>query len=420
MAWVAPTEVTDRPVRDGRRVGGKRRVKADRLDTSGPIGYRWLAFPGRWNRSISLPKRVELLSTTQHMASSRPGSREDSSKETALSQAQLDAILSLAAAGGPSSSQPPTPSESKLPPPRAVRIAVWDEKRGVKFSGTDAPTEDSLAAYLATHPRCHVFSGQQPVEIFLKRGLEPAHSWNLPKPNFAIPGTADVLCARKRCQFTEAQLARLLDEFGRNELPQKEGREALAAELGLTPRSVQVWFQNRRQRARLGQARVHAMDPPPRGMLSELALVAELEHGRASANGPAFAAAPPSTEVARPIAHAPKVAAPACTSQLQGHVGREYDNATPSQPSQSCRGASGEKVGDKDDKAREGARRTDLSAWQTAALVHQFEKVDKFPGRETREKLAAELNMTLRAVQAKHPPLPGPGALSLINPYAGH
>lgn len=77
-------------------------------------------------------------------------------------------------------------------------------------------------------------------------------------------------------------------------------------------------------------------------------------------------------------------------------------------------------MGDKDDKAREGARRTDLSAWQTAALVHQFEKVDKFPGRETREKLAAELNMTLRAVQAKHPPLPGPGALSLINPYAGH
>ena len=41
------------------------------------------------------------------------------------------------------------------------------------------------------------------------------------------------------------------EEFEACELPSKERREALAAELDIPSRSVQIWFQNRRQRIKL-------------------------------------------------------------------------------------------------------------------------------------------------------------------------
>ena len=53
---------------------------------------------------------------------------------------------------------------------------------------------------------------------------------------------------RKRSSFSGGQLARLVEEYEKNELPTRECKEALSEELGLPPRSVFVWFQNRRQR----------------------------------------------------------------------------------------------------------------------------------------------------------------------------
>ena len=49
-------------------------------------------------------------------------------------------------------------------------------------------------------------------------------------------------------RYTPEQLQRLQEEFEACELPSKERREALAAELDIPTRSVQIWFQNRRQR----------------------------------------------------------------------------------------------------------------------------------------------------------------------------
>ena len=51
----------------------------------------------------------------------------------------------------------------------------------------------------------------------------------------------------KRSMYTPEQLQRLQAEFEACELPSKERREALAAELDIPTRSVQIWFQNRRQ-----------------------------------------------------------------------------------------------------------------------------------------------------------------------------
>jgi len=52
----------------------------------------------------------------------------------------------------------------------------------------------------------------------------------------------------KRCKISRPQLIVLMQHFEDDPLPSFEKRQALATRLGMTPRSVQIWFQNRRQR----------------------------------------------------------------------------------------------------------------------------------------------------------------------------
>ena len=52
----------------------------------------------------------------------------------------------------------------------------------------------------------------------------------------------------KRTELTPKQLAALMAQFKADRLPSSETRAKLAKELGMSTRSVQIWFQNRRQR----------------------------------------------------------------------------------------------------------------------------------------------------------------------------
>jgi len=52
----------------------------------------------------------------------------------------------------------------------------------------------------------------------------------------------------KRCKIGQPQLLILMQSFDEDPLPSFDKRQTLAKELGMTPRSVQIWFQNRRQR----------------------------------------------------------------------------------------------------------------------------------------------------------------------------
>lgn len=52
----------------------------------------------------------------------------------------------------------------------------------------------------------------------------------------------------KRCKISREQLSILVKSFDDEPLPNFDQRQALAKMLGMTPRSVQIWFQNRRQR----------------------------------------------------------------------------------------------------------------------------------------------------------------------------
>ena len=52
----------------------------------------------------------------------------------------------------------------------------------------------------------------------------------------------------KRCKISREQLQVLIKSFEEEPLPNFDQRQALAKTLDMTPRSVQIWFQNRRQR----------------------------------------------------------------------------------------------------------------------------------------------------------------------------
>ena len=52
---------------------------------------------------------------------------------------------------------------------------------------------------------------------------------------------------RKRVQITNHHLKELNSVFEKNEFPNKATRILLAKKLDLSPRSIQIWFQNKRQ-----------------------------------------------------------------------------------------------------------------------------------------------------------------------------
>ncbi|RKP02953.1 hypothetical protein CXG81DRAFT_24450, partial [Caulochytrium protostelioides] len=94
-------------------------------------------------------------------------------------------------------------------------------------------------------------------------------------------GSGAARTSRRRPRATPAQLALLEDTFRLNVSPRGQLRTQLAQRLGMTERSVQVWFQNRRAKAKVSERRVvmpggpaspHAdgQHPPPSRMADSL------------------------------------------------------------------------------------------------------------------------------------------------------
>ena len=322
-----------------------------------------------------------------------------------INQATLDAILNLAAAGPPTkpAPQPPlaapkTPTAKKCAGPGEIRVTIWDEARGVKITGADAPTEDRLAAYLAAHPRCAVWSGQVAAPKPLpSSGLDRICDAAFEKPLKPIKQPTDAPTPApaadegvKRNQFPAEVVARLTAEFEKNSLPTKEVREALAAELDLAGRTVQVWFQNRRQRIKLAA-------PKPTDALSELVKIAEQEHGADPASPTSaidsLAMVSSLANKSRKIgaSTSPKTGATtdATTPHPSGFQWHVLDASQTAKPTT------------KDSNAppqQQKPARPERTVAQHEALLAQY-ATDKFPSAATRERLASQLNMSAKSVQ---------------------
>jgi len=84
----------------------------------------------------------------------------------------------------------------------------------------------------------------------------PSHSWSststepLPLQSDSLGDAASPSAENrpKRCKISHEQLSVLIKSFDEEPLPNFDQRQSLAKLLGMTPRSVQIWFQNRRQR----------------------------------------------------------------------------------------------------------------------------------------------------------------------------
>ena len=72
-------------------------------------------------------------------------------------------------------------------------------------------------------------------------------AWRLPSAEARM--SADAKAPKfKRCKITREQLLMLIQSFDAEPFPNFDKRQLIAQKLDMTPRSVQIWFQNRRQR----------------------------------------------------------------------------------------------------------------------------------------------------------------------------
>ncbi|KAJ3271652.1 hypothetical protein HK104_004652 [Borealophlyctis nickersoniae] len=72
-------------------------------------------------------------------------------------------------------------------------------------------------------------------------------NWVNAAPQHFSPDDASIIGKKRRRRTTQEELDVLEAHFKENPLPNSQQREKLAKDTGMTPRAVQVWFQNRRQ-----------------------------------------------------------------------------------------------------------------------------------------------------------------------------
>lgn len=65
---------------------------------------------------------------------------------------------------------------------------------------------------------------------------------------------------KSRTTMTPDQSRALMSSFARDAFPSTSAREKLSKALGISPRSVQIWFQNQRQKARSSARALHRQE----------------------------------------------------------------------------------------------------------------------------------------------------------------
>lgn len=88
----------------------------------------------------------------------------------------------------------------------------------------------------------HIMGGQQHQALAYRPGIQPAL-----RPLDQQQSAMCRVVKPKRKRATSHQVNRLNEVFAQTFFPSSELRLSLALDLGMTPRTVQIWFQNKRQ-----------------------------------------------------------------------------------------------------------------------------------------------------------------------------
>src|SRR6266436_1810269 len=97
-----------------------------------------------------------------------------------------------------------------------------------------------------------------PIDTDQSIGTLAKTAGELEDPNSEIGGSGGRSAKRKRSRVTPAQLAQLERTFAKDRSPTAAKRKEISEMLGMQERQTQVWFQNRRAKAKLLEQRARA------------------------------------------------------------------------------------------------------------------------------------------------------------------
>lgn len=116
-----------------------------------------------------------------------------------LSDDAFEAILGLAANAPCVPATREGPRRSPPLPVHEMRVAIWDERRGIKLTGKNAPTARQLPTFLAAHPHCSVYAGQDITSRSSPSASSPSSSKQslLPPPKLVTGACSFSLCSKR-------------------------------------------------------------------------------------------------------------------------------------------------------------------------------------------------------------------------------
>ncbi|KAF4567591.1 hypothetical protein EYR40_006592 [Pleurotus pulmonarius] len=175
----------------------------------------------------------------------------------------------------PTRTSPPIPDV--LPDPR--RLAPLqpgrDDKQWQTSTYSTGPSNNHIRSPTASYPNQYYQSDQSHSYSYAPMNMNHAHHGTSISPHHASsvapprvaspyaesssqpytpppvsPTTDEPMIKKKRKRADAAQLKVLNDVYSRTAFPSTEERLSLAKQLDMSPRSVQIWFQNKRQSMR--------------------------------------------------------------------------------------------------------------------------------------------------------------------------
>ena len=182
----------------------------------------------------------------EHAAACHPGWLETLTEPCCMEVAQHNGLVTLGMEDGSicdGSAARPFHLNAKMHMAPLKRPRSTIEPEDDDSGSTSPPRKPRLSQEPVVLPTKKSDSNEQLLnmtELLVHAAIQPAELVEIPETGLTS----------RRSQFSAWQLERLQREFQQSELPNKERRERIAAELGVTERSVKIWFQNRRQRGK--------------------------------------------------------------------------------------------------------------------------------------------------------------------------